>query len=196
MQTAMKAARGLAPRPGPLAAEPALGPPRPLSYWLARTPPGWISRHSAKSANPLALAKEIHALGSSFVGWLARPRQERWDTFTLQALSAALFNRFQLDLQRGAGRMPASVELLQLSWPVGSEDVQHCLADLQRLLAGPLAVYKAIRTALPGKEFPTRAELRLADDALEAARGELEGIVDRLGAALDAFNAGNRESVR
>lgn len=173
-------------------AAPVTGGPRLLSFWLARHPPGWASQHPAATADPIALATKAQGLAIAFADWLSLPREERWDTFTLQALSAALFNRYRVEVKRGARRLPPiSVSLLQLSWPPGSQAIQHQVAELQQLLAAPFAIFKAIRVAVDAEVFPTGQELRLAEETIVAAREELKNIALRLGAALEQYAAEN-----
>lgn len=159
--------------------------PRPLSYWLAKHRPGWVSRYSAEAANPLARAADIHALCKAFLQWRRRPQPERWDTYLRQSLSAALFNRYRSDIRTGSGKRAGSdLELLELDWPTGSDEVQRQLARLQELLAAPFAVFKAVRSAVGAEEFPSAGELKLAEAAIGAQLEELERCTALLGEAL------------
>lgn len=158
----------------------------PLDYWLRRFPPGWISRYAAAAAEPLEIARDIQAKLALFEAWLAGPEELRCDTYALQSLSAALFNRY-LDGSGGFQQLVATADedVRQLSWPPGSEVVQACLHDLRRWLAGPFAVYKALRTATNAGDTPNQEELRLAEATLVARRDELRMVMIRLGFELD-----------
>ncbi|HTN76689.1 MAG TPA: hypothetical protein VL096_15630 [Pirellulaceae bacterium] len=157
-----------------------------MAYWLARHPPGYLSRHSAQNAQPIELAEEIQALGAAFADWVCRPGDERWDTFALQAFSAHLFSTFRsYDPQ-----MPrVDRMLLELTWPPGSERICHCLRELQQLLAPPLAVFRAVRAPLAPQLYPTPAEFRLAESFLATAHSELLRLLADLADALRTYSA-------
>jgi len=164
------------------------GRTRPMTYWVERTPPGWVSRHSAIAADPIALAIEIRDLAQSVIAWLRLPQVERWDTYQVQSLSAALFNRYVAADSEPANQARKSyVGLLRLPWPRGSEAIQVCLAEMQQLLVAPLAVLKAVRVPLSLEDFPSPEELAEADGNLLAQRAELGAVVSRLAAALRDF---------
>jgi hypothetical protein len=76
------------------------------------------------------------------------------------------------------------LELLELDWPTGSDEVQRQLARLQELLAAPFAVFKAVRSAVGAEEFPSAGELKLAEAAIGAQLEELERCTALLGEAL------------
>jgi hypothetical protein len=159
--------------------------PRPMTFWLDRYPPGWVSRHEAASADPLALAGKIQILLTTFLNWLRKPSEERWDTFALQALSAGLFNCYLLERNRWPKRKAdVYVSLLELEWPPGSEPVQRCLADLRELLGPPLSVFKAVRCAVAASDVPTREEFQRATQALEHAQLRLVELAGRLERAI------------
>lgn len=164
----------------------------PLAYWLERFPPGWLSRYSATSAEPLVIAREIQAKLVAFDAWLSGPDELRCDTYLLQSLSAALFNRYLDDanscLQLVARRKAASH---QLSWPQGSENIQECLRDLRNWLEGPFAVYKALRSSTSTVDTPNSEELQLAEATLLARREELRTAALRLGFELDCYRLAN-----
>ena len=154
---------------------------RPLSFWLERYPPGWISRHEAATTDPLARARDVHGLLLSFLAWLRKSTEERWDTFTLQALSAALFNRYPLKRERWPKRnSDLSVGLLQLAWPADSEAIQDSLAELQALLGPPLAVFKAVRCAISAEDVPLPDDFDRAGQAFERAHPRLIELADAL----------------
>lgn len=159
--------------------------PRHFSFWLARHYPGWVSRHTASEADPIALAREIERLAGEFLNWLDLPQEQRWDTFQLQSLSAALFNRYQLRMSLYE-TSPVEVELIELRWPAESEGIVWHLKRLQTLLQAPFAILKAVRQASLPEECPTSQELALAHAALQAARGDLKRILAGLRAALAA----------
>ena len=159
-----------------------------MTYWVDRTPPGWVSRHSALAADPIALAIEIRDLAQSVIAWLQLPKGERWDTYQLQSLSAALFNRYAAADSEPANQGRKSyVGLLRIPWPRGSEAIQVCLAEMQQLLVTPFAVLKAVRVPLSLEDFPSPEELAEADGNLLAQRAELGVVVARLAASLRDF---------
>jgi len=161
------------------------GRTRPMTYWVDRTPPGWVSRHSALAADPIALAIEIRDLAQSVIEWLRLPKGERWDTFQVQSMSAALFNRYAAADSAPANQWRKSyVSLLRLPWRRGSEAIQVCLAEMQQLLVAPFAVFKAVRVPLSLEDFPSAEELAEADGSLLAQRAELCAVVARLAASL------------
>ena len=137
----------------------------------------------AEEADPRALAGEIHLLAKAFLDWLHLPRESRWDTFALQALSAALFNRYRVR------RNSTDLELSQLNWPARSSTVQASIARLRALLAPSFAVYKARRSALPRNGFPTEQELLIAEQTIEALYPVIRNEVTELGDSLHRFDS-------
>ena len=160
---------------------------RSLGYWLARHPPGWISRHTAEDADPIRLAREIQFLAAAFVAWLHLSPADRWDTFTLQTLSAALFNRYRFNEQgRGVSR---DVDLLDLRWPVGSIEICSRLVQMRKLLAGPFAVFKSVRSAIARENYPLPEEVLHAEAALVSNRTGLEEMAKQLHESLERFRS-------
>jgi hypothetical protein len=176
---------------------PAANAARPMTYWLTVSPPGWLSQHSAESADPLAIAQQIQELGQAVVNWFSLPEQDRWDTFQLQSLSAALFNRYAkrnanpnanryavLSTSPGVPTRSRALGLLHLDWPPGCDAVRCCIAEMQQMLVAPLAVYKAVRIPLEAEHYPTPAELSHAESFILAQRDDLSEVVTRLARAL------------
>ena len=160
---------------------------RSLAYWLARHPPGWISRHAAEDADPLQLAGEIQLLSAEFVVWLHLPPRDRWDDGILQKLSAAIFNRYRRnEKESGENR---DVDLLDLGWPAGTTDVRTCLIQMRELLAGPLAVFKALRSAVARDTFPSPDDVRLADATLLSSCTALGEATRQLRESLEPFRS-------
>lgn len=158
---------------------------RPMCYWIERSPPGWISRYSAATAEPLRIAAEVYEFGKRFRGWLLLPEGERWDTSTLQSFSAALFNRYRVPAVAGGTKgPPVHVGLLELNWSPQSNIVQCCIEELQQLLLGPFAVFKAVRLPLEADDYPSREELQLAERHLLSKRAAIGSLVVRLGVAI------------
>jgi hypothetical protein len=162
---------------------------RPMTDWLAISPPGWISQQSAGSADPLAIAQQIQELGQAVVNWSSFPDQDRWDTFQLQSLSAALFNRYAnryapTSASPGVPTRSRALGLLQLDWPPGCDAVRCCVAEMQQMLVAPLAVYKAVRIPLEAEHYPTPVELSQAESFILAQRDDLSEVVTRLARAL------------
>lgn len=163
---------------------------RPMSLWIDHSPPGWTSRYSALEADPLSLATEIHELGQSVLEWLKLPAKDRWDNFKLQALSAALFNRYLAEDGQGKNKDSKElVELPRLRWPPRTEAIQCCVVELRQMLRAPLAVYKAVRVPLSAELCPTADELQRAEATLLNQRATLAAVIHRLGQALSAFAA-------
>lgn len=168
---------------------------RPLSYWRSNHPAGWLSQCPLESADPIYLAGQVQRHLAAFLEWLQLPRVERWDAFLRQSLSAALFSRYAPATRSGPKRsQPVMLRLAELDWPIGTESIRQSIVELSELLAGPFAVFKAVRSALPADVFPTPAELQLAEDAVDAAYPQLRRINIRLENALRRFHAELRPS--
>ena len=166
---------------------------RPLEYWLQHHPPGWLSAISAADVDPVCIAAEIQLQAIAFVRWLRLPARERCDAYCLQILSATLFSRYRDTSDRV---QPRDVGLLDLPWPAESLEIRRRVSDLQRLLARPLAVFKATRAAVAADDYPTGAERSLATAALEACLDDLERSAAGLAAALNRFAASTNHGMR
>lgn len=159
-----------------------------LPFAEASCIPGWISHDWAETADPVALATEIHKLATAFYHWLELPPEDRWDNFLLQSLSAALFNRYATHHNgQGTSESSPTIGLLRLCWPPGSERIQICIAELQVLLIAPFSVFKAVRVPLASASYPSPADLAQAEQSIIASKDQLRHLTEQLGHSLAGF---------
>ncbi|WP_254508781.1 DUF542 domain-containing protein [Anatilimnocola floriformis] len=160
---------------------------RPMSYWIEVSPPGWIARESVAEVDPLQVAAEVYKHGQCVGEWLL-PGHERCETFELQCLSAALFNRYRVETNK-PNRLGSrsTMGLHQLAWTPQSEAIQCCLAGLQQLLLAPFAVFKAIRLPLSAEHYPSPDELQQAEIFLLEHRGLFGALIAQLGHAIEEY---------
>ncbi|WP_145081753.1 hypothetical protein [Aureliella helgolandensis] len=171
--------------------------PRPLSYWEVDSVLGTIHKdaHVMRVADllPKVLDAAINAV-HEIRQWPAVNPDLRQHLQTIN-LAARLRDRYRVDAREWWGSQkivpPESVDILQLRWPDGIENVKsNVIPEMGKLVVGA-AVALHLNTPLRANEPPpTYEEKRLAETHLLTSLSAIEELVVELRQTLDDLTSG------
>lgn len=171
--------------------------PRPMEFWARQEGLSFvqsIAAHEVRVTNRLADIRDAAVLAVQEIRrWrqVEHCYQERRIT---PHLGAILFARYRVDPNRWWGARnsvpPSDVELMDLPWPDGVEDVKtRVIPELRSLIRAPALV---ILSTMPsdGSGPPTEQEVKLAVDHLIKNLPAIEGYVVQIGKCVDDLRSG------
>jgi len=171
-------------------------PLRDLSYWSGKEPLRCEAKLSAHEAKVPELIREIVRAGIVVVQLLRGElnKNGKWTRELRGEFIVALFEQYPVDPDRWWGPRdripPATVGILDLPWPVGTDEMRVVVRDMQALVEPPLACMCYCGRRIDNPDAPTYEEQQAAEEVLRLSAPLLEQLIVRLQGHLEALVTG------